>query len=73
MQVPGGGGGDGKLDEMHRNVRSVLENVGHLVAKNTVSIKIDFLSWQKSLASSVDILYDSRFWSSLYTLSKDTK
>ena len=31
-----GGANSDKLDELHRNVRQVVENVGHLVTKNQV-------------------------------------
>ena len=34
--MQGGTGSNDKLDELHRNVRQVVENVGHLVTKNQV-------------------------------------
>ena len=43
MESVQGTKGDEKLDELHKNLRTVVENVGHLVTKSQVIIMIPFV------------------------------
>ena len=40
-----GGANSDRLDELHRNVRQVVENVGHLVTKNQVGCLLRPTLW----------------------------